>query len=250
MQVNRDLYQQPDLYDLIYAGFDEDIAFYAQVVGNATTWELFAGTGRVTVPLAERGATVTAVDSSPQMIAAGRRYAARRGVPPERIEWIEDHLPGYWMEHRFHTAIAPLHSLSHVTAAANVLVLLQHVYWSLVPGGRFAFAVHNPDPAVLARDPEALYRQAEYHAPAGDVTLYQQSSYDAIDQLLSLVWYIEDHEETRSVAYRLRMFFPEELVLLVTSVGFEIEHRFGWYDRRPLTADCGTQILVCRRPED
>ena len=247
--MNRELYQQPELYDLIHAGFDEDIEFYAQVVGTGTVWELFAGSGRVTVPLAERGATVTAVDASPEMIAAGKRYAAGRGDAAQRIEWIEDRLPGYWMENRFQTAIAPLHSLSHILAPANVLVLLQQVYWSLVPGGRFAFAVHNPDPAVLSRDPEKIYKQAEYHDPGGDITVYQKSGYDTAEQILSLVWYIEDREQTRSISYRLRMFFPEELVLLVTTIGFEIEHRFGWYDRRPLTGECGTQILVCRRPD-
>ena len=48
--------------------------------------DVAAGTGNVALRAAERGATVTACDITPEQLALGRREAEARGL---EIEWIE-----------------------------------------------------------------------------------------------------------------------------------------------------------------
>ena len=45
-----------------------------------------AGSGNAAIPAAEQGATVTASDLTPELLDAGRRFAAGRGVD---LEWVE-----------------------------------------------------------------------------------------------------------------------------------------------------------------
>src|ERR671916_1546761 len=48
--------------------------------------DVAAGTGNASIPAAERGATVTASDLTPELFEAGRRRAATAGV---ELEWVE-----------------------------------------------------------------------------------------------------------------------------------------------------------------
>src|SRR5215213_2088503 len=48
--------------------------------------DLGCGTGQMSIPLAQRGARVYAIDPAPDMLAVGRDVAARAGV--SGIEWL------------------------------------------------------------------------------------------------------------------------------------------------------------------
>jgi SAM-dependent methyltransferase len=48
--------------------------------------DVAAGTGNASIPAAERGATVTASDLTPELLEAGRRYAEAEGL---QLEWVE-----------------------------------------------------------------------------------------------------------------------------------------------------------------
>src|SRR5687768_16247445 len=48
--------------------------------------DVAAGTGNASIPAAERGASVTASDLTPELLEAGRRRAEARGV---ELEWVE-----------------------------------------------------------------------------------------------------------------------------------------------------------------
>jgi len=48
--------------------------------------DVAAGTGNASIPAAERGASVTASDLTPELLEAGRRHAESRGL---ELEWVE-----------------------------------------------------------------------------------------------------------------------------------------------------------------
>jgi hypothetical protein len=118
------------------------------------------------------------------------------------------------------------------------------MHHSLVPGGTLALALHNPDITYLARSDEGLER---VHPHLSAVAVYETHRYLPISQILELKWYIETAEETSLIEFSLRMIFPEELLVLLRSAGFEVIERYGWYDGRSLQDDSGTQVVVARR---
>jgi ubiquinone/menaquinone biosynthesis C-methylase UbiE len=100
--------------------------------------EIGCGTGAVTERLVARGATVTALDQSPEMLERGRRRLA--AAPPGAVTWMErtaseiDALP----EASFDAVVLSL-ALSEMSTAERRFVLRQAVRL-LRPGGVLAAA--------------------------------------------------------------------------------------------------------------
>src|SRR5665809_32642 len=55
--------------------------------------DVAAGTGNASIPAAQRGASVTASDLTPELLEAGRRRAEAEGVELEWVEGDAEHLP-------------------------------------------------------------------------------------------------------------------------------------------------------------
>lgn len=240
------LYEQPRLYDRLYDGFVEDVAFYAEILRSVEgpICELACGTGRVTVPLAEAGFALTAVDSSEAMLASARKRAIAAGVQ-ERISLRRGDMREAAAEAELGAVLVPLHSLSHLHTLDDLQTALGAMHRSLRPGGALVLALHNPSVSYLGGDGGELRR---IHRELSSLTVYETFRYDSVTQLLHLVWYVETAEETRQLRYSLRMIFPEELRLLLASSGFELESRYGWYDFSPFTHESGSQLVLARRP--
>lgn len=54
--------------------------------GGMSVLDVAAGTGNASIPAAERGASVTASDLTPELLEAGRRHAESSGL---ELEWVE-----------------------------------------------------------------------------------------------------------------------------------------------------------------
>ncbi|TVR67546.1 MAG: class I SAM-dependent methyltransferase [Spirochaetaceae bacterium] len=268
------LYRRPELYDALYSGFVEDVPFYRDLAlrTGGPALELACGSGRVTVPLARAGVSVTGVDLSPEMIGAARRRAAgelgkgrapREGREPrEPLEaWpagaprflvgdMRDPLPDSDSGDRrgppFGLVFIPLHSLSHLLEEDDVLRCLRSARSMLRPEGLLALAVHNPDPAVLAREPDALYpvTMPPVTIPGDSrYSILESTRYDRQRRVLDVRWWVD----MEPLDFSLRLFSPRELEDCLVQAGFELVERWGWYDCSPFTEECGTQIVVARK---
>lgn len=244
--MNQVLYDQPAIYDALYDAFTEDIPFYAALAREAggPVCELACGSGRVTVPLGKAGIEVIGIDASPQMLSAAEARAHSARLPAGRVVFAEGDMRSPLQDGRFSLVIIPLHSLSHLLENSDVYACLNGAHAALRPGGRLAFAIHNPDPRSLAREADDVVR---IHHDLDSVAVYESTNYDAERQILNLSWYVEAAEETKRFDYALRMFFPQEIRTIAEYCGFTWEARYGWYDGTPFTPESGTQIIVLRR---
>ncbi len=243
--MNRMLYEQPRLYDTVYDRFTEDISFYLDVAQNSggRVCELACGTGRVTVPLARAGIEIVGIDKSAAMLDAARARATSARLSAENPRFVERDMCAMDSDDRFSLVLIPLHSLSHLHDTDEVVTCLSNIRRSLNRNGTLCFALHNPNPRLLARESDSLER---IHQEITNVVVYERCRYRADRQILDLTWYIESAEETTMVEHGLRMFFPEEMLLILKSAGFSVVDRYGWYDRTPFSSDSGTQIIVAR----
>ena len=51
----------------------------------------------------------------------------------------------------------------------------------------------------------------------------------------------------RAALLQLRMFFPQEIDVLLAYNGFTIEHKFGDFIEPPYGPDSPKQIIICRK---
>jgi SAM-dependent methyltransferase len=134
--------------------------------------DLGCGTGRLLVPLAQRGYRVLGVDLSAPMLRVAGAKAAAAGV---HIDLLQANLVdlGCLDDASFDSAICLFSTLGMIVGHPERQRVLTHIFRLLRPGGIFVLHVHNRwfnvwDPAGrrwLARD---LWRAVLGHNRAGD----------------------------------------------------------------------------------
>lgn len=141
-------------YDLITGAdrsLDGDIDLYAGLVPlGGSILELGTGTGRIAIPLAERGFAVTGVDIAPSMLAqAEARHAALPADVAARLRFARGDMRSLALGQSYDAVIATFFTLAHVQPSVAWKQVFASVARHLKPGGRFA--AHLPDSAKLGQ---------------------------------------------------------------------------------------------------
>jgi len=239
------LYDAPSLYDaMVPPGPCE--AFYTRLARQAggPILELACGTGRLSIPLARAGYSVTGLDLSPAMLRRAARKAERDGV---RVEFLAGDMRDFDLGRRFPLIVLSCNSLAHLLTPAEAKACLARIRQHLEPDGIFAFDVVNPDLAALAGAGEDSRRTA---VPAdGSASVQACGGYDPVRQVRTLSWRLSAPtrgEPVQTRPMRLRQFFPQEVPLILETCGLALTERFGDFDGRPLTRQSLNQVCIAR----
>jgi len=243
----QDLYSDGRYYDLQTKDFLEDIPFYLRQIQKfgQPVLELACGTGRITIPLAEKGIQMTGLDVSEAMLSQARMKARAKGVD---IQWILADCRDFQLDRTFRLVFIPINSIAHLHDLESLEVFFSRVKEHLAPGGRFIIDVFNPRLDILMRDPTKRYPVAQYPDPDGRgmVTVTENNVYDAAQQINRIRWYYKiGQTEERVVENNMRILFPQELDGLLLYCGFAIEAKFGNYDETPFESTSPKQLIVC-----
>ena len=133
-----------DLYDHQYDTYRDDLHHYARLAENTggRVLELGAGTGRVTVHLARRGARITGLEPSARML---ERAEERAREADARVTLVQGDMRDFTLHERFDLIIAPFNALMHLYTPQDQLSALRRVHAHLHEGGTFAFDVYVPN---------------------------------------------------------------------------------------------------------
>lgn len=243
------LYRDGRHYDALNRPLNlADVPFYVEEAKRAggPVLELACGTGRVTIPIAQSGVEIVGLDQSATMLAHARTKAAEAQV---NIQWIEADCRQFALGRKFALIFMAFNSMQHLHDHASLAALFANARSHLAPGGRFVFDVFNPSIAILNRDPNQRHLEREYEDPEGrgTVTLETTAVYDDAAQVNHITCYfsLAENRDFRVEQLHLRCFFPQELDLLVRANGFEIEQKFGNFERKPLASGDMKQVVIC-----
>ena len=236
-------------YDLHNKDFVEDIPFYLSQVRKygEPVLELACGTGRITIPLAEQGVQIAGLDISDSMLAQAKKKATEKGL---NIEWIKSDCRDFNVKKKFNLIFLPFNTLAHLHDLRSIESCFSCVKRHLTDQGRFIIDIFNPRLDILIRDPSKRYPVREYPDPdgRGNVVITENNVYEKATQINRIKWYykIGDQTEETIEELNMRIFFPQELDLLLYYNGFGIEAKFGNYDQTPFVSSSPKQIVVCR----
>lgn len=250
-----DLYDLPRLYDTLMGEppsaralqlLDELIAEH-----GAPVLDLACGTGRYTIPIAQRGHAVTGVDINPRMLARGPEKAERAGA---KIEWVEGDMRELSLGRQFGLVMVPSQSFQHMHAREDVERALACVREHLAPSGALLLQLFVPAPRLLARalDDGGPFTTSEpsYTDPESgrELSASIRVRYDAAAQVIHSTYrYVSDDGSiTGTFELSMRQFFPQEIDALLHYNGFEIVEKYGDLDKTPFAQRPEYQHIVCR----
>lgn len=123
------------------------VDFYFQILEREglhprTALDLACGTGSVSVLLARKGISVTAVDMSEEMLCEASQKAMVHDLP---IRFVCQPLQNLRVPRAVDLAVCALDSLDYITDPEDCREAIRCVYKALNPGGCFIFDVNTPE---------------------------------------------------------------------------------------------------------
>ncbi len=214
---------------------DPVVDFLAAAAGRGAALEFGIGTGRIALPLAQRGVPVHGIDLSTAMVA---RLRAKRGGGD--IETTIGSFATTTVQRQFSLVYLVFNTIMNLTTQDEQVACFQNAAAHLVPGGCFVIEVMIP----------ALQR-----LPAGEtVRVYHVSpsylgfdEYDVVSQgLISHYCSLSDGKgEVSSLPFRY--VWPSELDLMARLAGLTLRERWGGWKREPFTKDSTVHVSVWQK---
>jgi SAM-dependent methyltransferase len=197
--------------------------------------ELAIGTGRVAVPLAERGVPVTGIELSVPMVDRLRSKVDESTIPVVVGDMASAVAPG-----EFTLVYLVYNTISNLLTQAEQVACFRNAARHLSPGGRFVIELWVPELRMLPPGREATV----WHCEPGYVGL---DTYDVLNQRL-VSHHFHYGAGTQAELFRSphRYIWPAELDLMGQLAGFELESRHADWSGSEFTAESRSHVSVYR----
>lgn len=216
------------------ADSDAAVACLAELAAGGPVLELAVGTGRLALPLARRGVTVSGVDASEAMVA---KLRAKPGG--DRVAITIGDLADVDVEGRFSLVFIAYNTFFVLLDPGAQRACFARVTDHLTAGGRFVIEAFVPDPSRFERDQHIEVR----HVGLDDAVL-SVSRHDGSTQRVDSLLVRLANDGVRTWPVRLRYSYPNELDLMAELAGLRLEHRWGGWNREPFTGDSVKHVSV------
>ena len=215
---------------------------FAEIGGaDDAALELGVGTGRVAIPLAERGIRVHGIDLEPAMLDT-----LRRKTPPETLSAAVGDMtdPTTFgapdgIEH-YQLVYCVFNSLCALPDGALQRRALAAAATALAPGGRLALELAMPDVSGF----DGGGRRMRHLRAPGEGAWLQTSRHDPVTQTITSDIVLWGDAGPRIQPVYERYVWPSELDLMAELAGLRLEHRWAGWDRAPFTAGSGPYVSV------
>jgi SAM-dependent methyltransferase len=211
---------------------DATVDFLAGLAGRGAALELGIGTGRIALPLTQRGVRVHGIDLSSAMVARLRAKAGAEDIEVTLGDFATTRVDG-----TFSIAYLVFNTIMNLTTQDEQVACFQNVAAHLEPGGCFVIEVMLPELQRLA--PGETFRPFRVTA-----TRLGFDEYDVVSQgLISHHYSVSDGElEVNPIPFRY--VWPSELDLMARLAGMTLRERWSGWKREPFTSDSTKHVSV------
>ncbi len=230
-------YDDPDGSEEFEPGaIDATVQFLADLAGDGSALELGVGTGRIALPLQERGVAVQGIDLSASMVAQLRSKPGGDTIPVAIGDFASTRVDAV-----FKVVYLVFNTIGNLTSQDEQVECFRNAARHLAPGGFFVIEVNVPE---LRRLPPG----ETVKAFAVTSTHLGFDEFDVADQgLVSHHWMLLDGRwEARSIPFRY--VWPAELDLMARIAGLRLRERWSGWRREPFTSDSTKHVSVWEKP--
>ncbi len=237
-----------------------DVDFYVEMAEAAggPVLEAGCGTGRILIPTARAGVTITGLDLSPPMLEVCRaRLAAEPADVQARVALAQHDMRAFDLGRQFALVTTPFRAFQHMITVEDQLAALGCMHRHLAPGGRLVLDLFNPSLPYLVDDSRLgeFGDEPEFTLPDGRRVLRRTRilARDLFTQVqhVELIHYVthpDGREETLPQRFPMRYLFRYEAEHLLARAGFSVEALYADYARSPYGSTYpGDLIFVARK---
>jgi SAM-dependent methyltransferase len=209
----------------------------AELAGAGRALEFAIGTGRVAVPLAQRGVPVTGIELSGPMLEQLRAKADETAIPVVAGDMATTQAPGTYT-----LVYLVYNTISNLLTQGEQVACFRNAARHLTPGGRFVIELWVPELRKLPPGQAGIVSDVE----PGYFIL---DTYDVLHQ------HVVSHHFTFGTDKQARLsrsphgyIWPSELDLMAQLAGFELEARYADWAGAEFTAESPSHVSVYRLP--
>ena len=208
------------------------VDFLARLAGDGAALELGIGTGRIALPLAQRGVPVHGIDLSEAMV---ERLRAKPGA--EDIDVTIGDFATTTVEGAFAVVYLVFNTIMNLTTQDEQVACFRNAAAHLRPGGCFVIEVGVPG---LQRLPPGETVRAFSVTP----THLGFDEFDVARQGLISHHYSIVDGELEVVSMPFRYVWPSELDLMARVTGMTLRERWSGWKREPFTSESTKHVSV------
>jgi SAM-dependent methyltransferase len=207
----------------------------AELAGDGRALEFAIGTGRVAIPLAQRGVPVTGIELSRPMIEQLRTKADEAAIPVIAGDMTTARAPG-----EYTLVYLVFNTISNLLSQGEQVACFRNAARHLTRGGRFVIELWVPGLRRLPPGQQAIVFTSE----PGYIGL---DTYDVLHQ------HVVSHHFRFGAGKQAQLFrsphryaWPSELDLMAQLAGLELEARYADWAGTEFTAESTSHVSVYR----
>jgi SAM-dependent methyltransferase len=232
-----------DVYDDWYGdleGLDAAVETLARLAGDGgPLLELGCGTGRLCLPLADRGFAVHGLDASEAMLERLRAKPTAAAVRTHTADMADFDLQG---DGPFSLVFVAFNSLFNIATAEAQGRCFATVAAHLAERGRFVVECFVPGDA-----PERVRDAVDVHTLTTDRVVLRVSRQDPDAQTVAGQHVEISEGGIRLRPWHLRYASPDELDAMAAAAGLQVVTRHGDWAGAPFTEDSSSHVTVYER---
>lgn len=231
-----------EIYDATYSALEQPevvdpiVELLAELGGEGPALEFGAGTGRIALPLSARGVPVHGIELSPHM---AERLKAKPGA--EAVHVVVGDMTTTRLSDSFTLVYVVANSIMNMTTQSEQIAVFANAAAHLASGGRFLVELIVPQLRRVPRSEAGwVFRMEPEHVGI-------ETFDDLVGQVAWSHHWIDVNGQLTHHSAPYRYIWPSELVLMARIAGFDLEARWGDWDRSAFTSESTKQVAVFRK---
>jgi SAM-dependent methyltransferase len=208
----------------------------AGLAGGGAVLEMGIGTGRIALPLAQRGVHVQGIDASAAMVARLRAKPGNDAIDVTIGDFATKRVDG-----RFALVYLIFNTIFNLKTQDEQVACFQNAAEHLESGGHFVIELGVPDLQRLAPGQDVFVYAVDARTMSFDV-------YDVVTQRLTSNHFVVDDGRVSSYPVEGRYAWPSELDLMARLAGMRLRERWGGWNREPFTSLSRSHVSVYAKP--
>ncbi len=212
------------------------VEFLSELAGDGIAVEFAIGTGRIALPLSEKGTTVVGIDFSEPMVEELRKKPGA-----SNIEVTIGDMTATTVCTDASLVFLVFNTIGNLRSQEQQVACFANASAHLAPGGRFVIETGVPQLSQLP--PGETIRPFDVSARH----LGFDEFVDPVNQISVSHHYYIDGDRVRTQTGAFRYVWPSELDLMAQLAGMYLEDRFADWHRNPFTGDSLAHVSVWRK---